>query len=564
MMHHIEFENFIKLAQKEKTKRRLHALAQKKLASYLSLLYPYDYAVSEVSAVLGGRNDLIMFAYDGSRVAFEFFFSPNQVPQDLRLLELVEANAKIAILLDREVNPKLAGEYFHKKPDHFPFLWLSDLLISSQQEACLTRLDEILSKNGIQQEVLSCAKENSVENLGATSPNPKTFHILKKVLVNQYQHLYLAKLEVQSESSSVAPYQLFTINDEWHALIHNGHTHETRVLALQHLLQERRYHFLNTLHPKLQSYVIEVLKISDKVLSQVQTKGDTPDLIGPPALVPFLITLHIRPDINPLHASSAAIAIELLICSFTLLADNYKSIAQETIEQQHISDQVLNDSQVLKDLAYQIILSLLEENSTAEEHVQYILETLNDSCLKIADAYYKENIIFAQKAVYNIAVEECIEVASSKTGLLMRLACLVGVLIADANHKQRELFSELGTLLGTAYQLDDDGRVLSSTLSKGSTTILMEDKLANPFYEASLLNKKRTLPIVLAGQLAAKAEGIHQETTKFSDNKKTIIEGTVITWGISLLYLERARSCLQKIEVNRPFDPIMRKFLGLK
>ena len=68
----------------------------------------------------------MQFAFNGRRVVFEFFFSPSQVPQDLRLLEQAKADVKIAILLDSAINSKLADEYFHKKPDHFPFLWLSD------------------------------------------------------------------------------------------------------------------------------------------------------------------------------------------------------------------------------------------------------------------------------------------------------------------------------------------------------------------------------------------------------------------------------------------------------
>jgi hypothetical protein len=41
----------------------------------------------------------------------------------------------------------LAEEYFHKKPDHFPYLWLSDLMLSSQEEVCLEKLHELVDED---------------------------------------------------------------------------------------------------------------------------------------------------------------------------------------------------------------------------------------------------------------------------------------------------------------------------------------------------------------------------------------------------------------------------------
>lgn len=141
------FEQFVEEAKKDKAAHRLHPLAEKRLISLLSQLYPSECTISEVAGVLGGRNDAMHFAFNGRRAAFEFFFSPSQVPEDLRLLERVRADVKMAILLDREIdNAKLANEYFHKKPDHFPYLWLSSLMLPSQEEVCLMHLREWLDE----------------------------------------------------------------------------------------------------------------------------------------------------------------------------------------------------------------------------------------------------------------------------------------------------------------------------------------------------------------------------------------------------------------------------------
>ncbi len=142
---HLEFahfEEYVEFAKKAKTRHQLHPIAEKKLKLYLAHLYPRDYAVSEISGVVGGRNDLMQFYCNGRRTVFEFFFSPSQVSQDLRLLELAQADVKLAILLEKEVKPQLAEEYFHKKPDHFPYLWLSDLLLVDRKEDCFTWLCE--------------------------------------------------------------------------------------------------------------------------------------------------------------------------------------------------------------------------------------------------------------------------------------------------------------------------------------------------------------------------------------------------------------------------------------
>ncbi len=142
-----EFDDFTELAKKDKAGRRLHSLVEKQLTLFLTRLYPNDCAVAEVSGVLGGRNDLMQFAFNGRRIVFELFFSPSQVPQDLRLLEQAKADIKIAILLDREVNPKLAAEYFHKKPDSFPYLWLSYLMVPSREKFGQALLRELIDED---------------------------------------------------------------------------------------------------------------------------------------------------------------------------------------------------------------------------------------------------------------------------------------------------------------------------------------------------------------------------------------------------------------------------------
>ena len=53
---------------------------------------------------------------------------------------------RIAILLDPEINPKLADEYFRKKPEHFSFLWLKQVMVKRYERFCMARLKELIDE----------------------------------------------------------------------------------------------------------------------------------------------------------------------------------------------------------------------------------------------------------------------------------------------------------------------------------------------------------------------------------------------------------------------------------
>jgi hypothetical protein len=138
------FQRFATYVDKEKKEKRLHSRVAERLSGLLKRLYPDSSPLPEVGGILGGRNDLIQFFPNGRRVVFELFATVSQVPQDLRLLEQSTADVKIAILLDGQINPDLAKEYFRKKPDHFPYLWLSDVLMPERESTCLEQLREMI------------------------------------------------------------------------------------------------------------------------------------------------------------------------------------------------------------------------------------------------------------------------------------------------------------------------------------------------------------------------------------------------------------------------------------
>jgi hypothetical protein len=140
-----EFDHFCVWARQCKTKRKLHPTVEAHLARLLALEFPSTYVVPEIGAVKGGRNDLIQYSHDGKRAVFELFFSTSQVPQDLRLLEQADAHWKIAILLDEAVKSDLPRAYFRKKPDAFPHLWLSQIMMPGKWVECRQLLRQLLT-----------------------------------------------------------------------------------------------------------------------------------------------------------------------------------------------------------------------------------------------------------------------------------------------------------------------------------------------------------------------------------------------------------------------------------
>jgi len=139
--------------------------------------------VAEVGATLGGRNDLIQFFHDGRRTVFEFFATRSQVSEDLRLLEQCQADARIAILIDNEIDPRVSTEFFRKRPDHFPFLWLRQLLQPQWEDYVVVLLRELADENSSIQRIrrlLSSTKGSSVDGVLTTILDRLEGHLLNK------------------------------------------------------------------------------------------------------------------------------------------------------------------------------------------------------------------------------------------------------------------------------------------------------------------------------------------------------------------------------------------------
>jgi len=94
----------------------------------------------------------------------------------------------------------------------------------------------------------------------------------------------------------------------------------------------------------------------------------------------------------------------------------------------------------------------------------------------------------------------------------------------------------------------------------------METETSTGHVKSDLARGKKTLPIVLAAQIynAALQKSLLQADQEKEEYLRSLHEGIMTTWGICLLYRERARDRLQEIEAQRPVAPFFYNLLDLE
>ena len=340
--------------------------------------------------------------------------------------------------------------------------------------------------------------------------------------------------------------------------------------AHQHLLGERLRLLLAALPPVLYKDVVRALEEEGKLLGPTHTDLNPPDpqKLALPAgvwpLLTLLVAQSVSPDVDPLLASSVAVAVECFVCAIDLL-DDVMDEDQTTILQALGMARMLNVSTALLALAQQAILSLSQQGA-APTLILRLLEMLQKSALVVA-AGQQRDVLAEQRPVQEFTREECIDIAAAKAGSVMRLACCLGALCAGADEKLCEQFSEFGELLGIAHQLDNDSHDLYYLL-QGNTSSLapMETETSTGHVKSDLAREKKTLPIVLAAQVynVALQKSSLQADQEKEEYLRSLHEGIITTWGICLLYRERARDRLQEIEAQRPVAPLLSILLDLE
>lgn len=340
--------------------------------------------------------------------------------------------------------------------------------------------------------------------------------------------------------------------------------------AHQQLLRERLHHLLATLHPALHADIVRALEGEGKLLSPSHTDPNPSDLQhstlpdGVWPLLTLLVAQAISPGLDPLLAGSVAVAVECYVCAIDLLDDVMDEDQTTTLQALGVA-RTLNVSTALLTLAQQAILSLSQQGA-APALVLRLLETLQESALVVAAGQHRD-VLAEQRPAQEFTREECIEIAAAKAGSIMRLACRLGALCAGADDVLCEQFSGFGELLGIAHQLDNDSHDLYYLLQSDTSSFApMGTEISAGHVKSDLARRKKTLPIVLAAQMhnVALQQSSLQADQEKEEYLRSLHEGIITTWGICLLYRERARDRLQEIEAQRPVAPLLSILLDLE
>ena len=327
--------------------------------------------------------------------------------------------------------------------------------------------------------------------------------------------------------------------------------------AEQQLLRERLQLFLDTLHPLLRRDVVQALMSPGKLFS-TQDKHEEPFTLpsGMWSLLPLLVAKHTVPDTTKTHyIYSVAVSVECFICALDLL-DDIEDGDQTFIVQELDIARVLNVATTLLALTNHMLLSLNEVGCPSEQVVR-LLSTVQEALITATVGQHRD-ILAEKRAAESFTTDECIEIAEGKAGALMSLACRIGALCANANNEELALFSEMGKLLGIAHQLDNDSHDLYHILQHQQSG----KELGT--IKTDLVRQKKTLPVVLAAQAIST---LHNSSFATDEEKQkafidVLHEGIITTWGISLLYHERAHDQLRQIETKHPVSHALRLLLG--
>lgn len=331
--------------------------------------------------------------------------------------------------------------------------------------------------------------------------------------------------------------------------------------AQQQLLRERLQLLLSTLHPVLQADVRRAFEERGKLLSRSSDASAAASALpsGSWPLLTLLVARCISPRIALSFASSVAIATECFVCALDLL-DDVEDEDQTPILLELGAARALNTSTALIALAQQALLSCLQSGAD-QPLVLRLLDTMQEALL-VATSGQHRDILAEQREARDLTREECIEIAAAKAGAIMRLACLLGAICAGATDAERAEFAEMGELLGIAHQLDNDAHDLYYLLelADASSDIGVERSV-----KTDLARGKKTLPVVLAASIRESL----QEGPTLSDGEKqqymqALREGIMTTWGVSLLYRERAEDHFLAISSRWSLAPELRLLLGFK
>lgn len=332
--------------------------------------------------------------------------------------------------------------------------------------------------------------------------------------------------------------------------------------GVRRVLCERLLRYLDSLDPVLREDVSAALAMEGKVLHWPASELD-----GRWALLPFCLARDLR---AVAHVASAradavcdvALAMECVVCATDLLDDVMDDDATPLVEQLGIA-RVLNAALALVSLSQRMLLALLDLDLPVTLATR-LMDMVQRAILQ-ASAGQQQDLLAERRLACSLTREDCLEIASAKAGSLLSLACQMGALCAGVEEIWIERCAEVGRLLGIAAQLDNDAHDLYGLLQSAS---------GQKSQKSDLAHGKKTLPIVLAAHSLQKTRALDARAIDFrqlemlvDEERESYLsalrEGILCTWGVALLYRERAREHLGFLIGEQSISSALCQVLGL-
>ncbi len=136
---------YIQWVREQRKAKKLHTLVEQKLISILSEFASEFEPIPEPQGLAGGRNDLLLFRFDGKKVLFEIFGTKSQVSRDLRILDNTKADIKIAVLIDKEVDRGIVDKFLKENPENnYPYIFIGELFEDNLLAYCRHKLKDLI------------------------------------------------------------------------------------------------------------------------------------------------------------------------------------------------------------------------------------------------------------------------------------------------------------------------------------------------------------------------------------------------------------------------------------
>jgi len=273
------------------------------------------------------------------------------------------------------------------------------------------------------------------------------------------------------------------------------------------------------------------------------------------ALIPLYIARYCDPGADPQLLSCIALCAECFLCALDLLDDVEDEDSNE-LRQQLGDARLLNVATVLLSLASQALL-MATRYGLPSERLQSLLVVLHQQWQRATLGQHRD-LLAEQRPMEDMGPEECLRITEDKSGALVSLVCSLAAISVGASATISDLFANVGSQVGIAYQLDNDISDLATLLNPALAVCSATAK-------SDLVRNKKTFPIVLASERLVHHQLQCGHVAQHSFHERAYDEALKASLAVAFYYRSQAAFIVQQIETayGVAFSPELRFLLSL-